>query len=305
MNLFFYLLGNLIPLYGLIALGFIGGRTLKLSQKTLADFTIFMAVPIVTFGFIAQLDFTPDLIALPVLLFLVQTIIAFIFMAIGTFIYADARANLLAMCCAMGNIGYFGLPLVILLFDTQIVAIYMFMLIGGLIFESTIAYYTFSRGAFDKRQSLIKLAKYPSLYAVMLGLIFNQLNIALPEQFLTYWTYFKGAYVITGMMIIGVALSKISNLVIAPQFITLSFIGKFLVWPLVTYAFIFFDQSITRFFEPQIYKLLLITAIVPPAANITAFAAQMNLKPEKAATTVLLGTVFALIYIPFVLWVFG
>ena len=51
--------------------------------------------------------------------------------------------------------------------------------------------------------------------------------------------------------------------------------------------------------------MLLIMSIVPPAANIAAFAATLDLNPEKAATTVLLGTIFALFYIPAVLVLSG
>jgi len=51
--------------------------------------------------------------------------------------------------------------------------------------------------------------------------------------------------------------------------------------------------------------LMLILSIVPPAANIAAFAAQLNVQPEKAATTVLLCTIFALFYIPFIVMISG
>ena len=56
-------------------------------------------------------------------------------------------------------------------------------------------------------------------------------------------------------------------------------------------------------FEPEVHRLLYLLACVPFAANIAAYSAQMDLKPEKAATTILLGTIFALFYIPLVMGV--
>lgn len=45
--------------------------------------------------------------------------------------------------------------------------------------------------------------------------------------------------------------------------------------------------------------------IVPSAANVVAFSAQLNDQPEKAATPVLAGTIFTLFYIPVVVWSIG
>jgi predicted permease len=58
-------------------------------------------------------------------------------------------------------------------------------------------------------------------------------------------------------------------------------------------------------FTIDIYHLIVLITIVPSAANVVAFSAQLNVQPEKAATTVLSGTIFALIYIPAVVWLIG
>ena len=106
-------------------------------------------------------------------------------------------------------------------------------------------------------------------------------------------------------MIVGAALSKIQAFTFCPRFVSLSFLGKFIVFPLVTFLFVWVDQTYVHFYARDIHHLLMILAIVPPAANIAAFAAQLNLQPERAATTILLGTLFALVYIPAVIWLLG
>lgn len=305
MDIFMHLLGNLFPLYILIGLGFIAGRWFGVERDTMANFAIYICVPVVTFGFVAMLDFQPSYIILPFIAFFIQALIAFVFLMVGKRVFGDNRANLLALCSAMGNTGYFGLPLVMLLFNAQWVAVYMFIMLGYIVFEATMGYYLAARGNFSVRESLIKLARFPVIYALAAGLLVNFLKIDLSAQFITYWEYFKGAYVIAGMMIIGAALARVPRLMIAPRFLTLSFAGKFLVWPLFVWGLTMFDQHVTRLFEPEIYALLMLMALVPPAANITAFAAQMNLQPEKAATTVLAGTIFALFYIPAMLVFIG
>jgi malate permease and related proteins len=304
-DLFFLLLTNLLPLYLIIGAGFFAGRYLGVDRQTLANIALFILVPVVIFGFVAELDFKAEYILLPVAAYIISMIVAFGFLWLGRKIYNDNRANLLAICTSMGNTGYFGLPVALLLFDARYLGIYMFMLVGITTFEATIGYYLAARGRFNVRDSLIKLAKFPSIYAVFVGLAWNSSGWELPDLFHTYWAYFKGAYVIVGMMIIGAALSPIRKFQVVPGFTVLAFLGKFLAWPAVTFIFIEIDRLFFNLYEPEIYRLMYLLAIVPPAANIAAFAAQMDLRPEKAATTILLGTVFALFYIPLVMGLIG
>jgi predicted permease len=305
MDVFFTLLGVLFPLYIIIALGFIAGRFFEVERNTLANLAIFIFVPVVVFGFVSNLEFQPQYIALPFIIYIVHAIVGLSMLAIGKRIYHGPEANILAMAASMGNTGYFGLPLVLALFDQQHVAIYIFAMMGGSIYEATIGYYIAARGRFDVRTSLVKLAKFPALYAIALAFIYKGAGGQLSEQFLTYWGYFKGGYVLIGMMIIGAALSKVSKLVIGPRFLSLALLGKFMFWPALVCGWIILDRTVLHMFAPEIYSLMLVMSIVPPAANIAAYAAQLDLVPEKAATTILLGTVFALFYIPLILMLSG
>jgi malate permease and related proteins len=304
MDIFFLLLGNLIPLYLLIGLGFIGGRKLGISRDTLANMAIFLIVPVVAFGFIVELHFDPTYILLPFIVFGILTLIALIALHVGRLVYGDGRANLLSMCAAMANTGYFGLPVILLLFEEKWVGVYMFMLLGGLIFESTVGYYIAARGKFTVRDSFVKLSKFPTLYAIILALLLNYLGVKMPDLFFTYRDYFKGAYVIVGMMIIGTALAQVKEWKISARFIGLSFVGQFILWPLLAYLLVWADRDLFHFWAPEVHGMLMVMSLTPPAANITAFAAQLDLRPEKAATTVLIGTIFALFYIPLMLALF-
>ena len=301
MDIFLHLFQNLVPLYGLIALGWLAGRFCNVDRESLANLAIYIVVPFVSFYYIASLEFKASYILLPFVVFALCTAVTLGFYQIGRMIYSDKQANLLAMCAAAPNAGYFGLPLAILLLPPEWVGVYVFSLTGSLICESTIIYYIANRGNFSPWQSILRVLKFPVVHAIILGLIFTTLGWSLPEVLDPYWEYFKGSYVVLGMMIIGCSLSNLSKFVVGIKFTSLTFLGKFAAWPLLTLLFIYCDQSYLGWFEAEIYKLLMVLAIVPPAANMAAFAAQLNLEPEKAATTILLSTIFALFYIPLVL----
>lgn len=306
MTAFLSLFINLLPLYALIAVGYFAGRVLKADRQTMASLAIYVFLPVTVFGFVSNMEFKPSYILLPIFFCTISTITALSFYALGKRIYkGDSRANLMALCSAMGNTGYFGLPLVLLFFDADKVAIYIFMLLGLSVFEATIGYYIIARGNFSVKDSLMKLAKFPSIYAMAAALIVNAMDIELPEMFWTYWTHIKGCYVVIGMMIIGVVLGSMKTLAFDLKLTALVFIGKFLIIPLLGGAFIWLDSALLHMFTRDIHHLIVLITVVPPAANVVAFSAQLNVQPEKAATTVLAGTVFALFYIPVVVWLIG
>lgn len=305
MEVFFTLFFNLLPLYGLIALGFIGGRYCGVDRNSLANFAIFILMPAVAIGYVAQLELQPSYLLLPLFYFALSVVVGSLFLKIGRLIYGDSRANLMALCSSMGNTGYFGLPLVLMLFDEKLIAIYIFTMMGGGIYESTMGYYIAARGQFDVRQSLIKVAKFPLLYGILFGFILNFSGVELPEQALLYWGYFKGSYIIVGMMIIGIALASVSGFKIGWRFMGAALGGKIVIMPLIVFGTIFLDKNIFNLFSNDIHNALFIMSIVPPAANVAAYASQMDIHPEKAATTVLLSTIFALFYIPAVVILMG
>lgn len=305
MDIFFTLFFSLLPLYGLIALGFIAGRWCGIDRHSLANFAIYILMPAVAFGYIGQLELRPSYLLLPTIYYGVCVIAGFTFMHIGKTIYGDSRANIIALCASMGNTGYMGLPLALMLFDEKIVALYIFTMMGGNMYEATFGYYFAARGHFDIKQSLIKVAKFPTLYALIAGLAYNMLGGSFNEMAMDYLDYFKGAYIIVGMMIIGIAMAGIERLEIAWRFMALGLSGKLIALPALVLGAIMIDKLALGLFSDDIHNALLIMAIVPPAANIAAFASQMNVHPEKAATTILLSTIFALFYIPLIVMVMG
>lgn len=305
MEIFVHLFQNLIPLYGLIALGWIAGRYFEVDKHSLGAMGIFILAPIVSFGYVAKLEFQLNLIALPIIVFILFSVVLLMFYNIGRKVYADKSANLLGMCAGMGNTGYFGLPLALLLLEPQWIGVYILANLGGLICECTIMYYIANRSQFTVKDSLKKLLTFPTIYAIAAGLLVNYLGVTLSDQMNTYLDYFKGAYIIIGMMIIGAALSAVQKIVIGPKFLSLSILGKFIVWPALALAIIWADMTLFHIFEKEVHQILFLISIVPHGANTAAYAAKLNIEPEKAATTILIGTILALISIPLMISVTG
>lgn len=299
------LLGQLIPLLLLIGLGYLAGRWLGVESRSLAMIAIYFLSPLVNFGGVAQLDFRSAYLLLPPVLFGIAAGMALLVYWLAGRLYADNTRNLVAMAASTGNTGYFGTPLVLALLGPQAAGIYFLMNFAVALSETTVGYYVGARGHHGMRDSLKKVLSLPANYAVLLGLAWNALSLPLPTNFLPWWERFTGAWVIVGMMLIGVALSQAGGWRANARLTGLLFAVKFLLWPACTWGFALLDRAVLGLFDPLVHTLLLIIGVVPLAGNTVTFATQLKLRSGEAAAVVLESTVFAVVYIPLVFWLAG
>lgn len=292
------LLTAFIPLGFLIVLGFAIGKILRLDLKTMALLAIYAITPIVAFGSTAQLDFKPSMLLLPLASFCMASVVAFLMLFIGKILKNDSYRYTLPMACGSGNTGYFGFPVALALFGAQGAGVYFLANLGVIIFESTIAYYYMARGNLSPREAVGKVIRLPVLYALTAGLLFASFDMTLPDFALKLWELSKGAYIFVGMMIAGVGLAASSKFTIAPGFLSLGMLGKFLLWPLCAIIFRTVDGGL---FDTQTHNLLLVMSMVPVAANLPGFAVVNNGPVSDCAMLVLISTVLAIIGLPFLL----
>ena len=83
MNIFFELIVNLMPLYGLIAAGYFIGRFAHIDRETLINIVLYLCLPIVVFGFILNLDLKPAYALLPVIIFVIQSTIGLVTLSVS------------------------------------------------------------------------------------------------------------------------------------------------------------------------------------------------------------------------------
>lgn len=298
MDLTLTLITNIIPLYILIALGFIGGKWLDVNLPSMATVAIYILAPFVNFGAMTKLDFNWSYILLPVLLFSFSG-------AVGMAMYLTAHkrwknnsTNLIGMGSVSGNTGYFGLPLILVLFGPEWAGLYLFMSMSVLLNEIGLGYYFGARGNADVKSAIRRVLKLPVIYAIVLGLIANFAGFTMPDVMTRYWNYASGAWVIIGMMLIGVALGKLEKFEFDWRLLRWLFTAKFLIWPLGGIAFVVYDLHLLHAFDPIVHQMVLIFTAVPLAGNLVAYASTLNLHPERAATAVLASTLLGIATVP-------
>ncbi|MBD3840916.1 MAG: transporter [Campylobacterales bacterium] len=308
MSLFFVLLLKIFPLYLNIIFGFLGTKFLKIQRESIANLLIYILGPIVVFSATLSVKIELALVFLPVFFYLFGSILAFVLLYLFEKKWNDPTGNILAFSGATGNTGYFGIPLAIIFFPPQLADIYIFTVLASLLFESTTGFYVTAKGNFTVKQSLIKISKLPLIYAFIAGLTLNILGFQIPQTLLAYTAQFKASYGILGMMLIGMGLvgmkiQKGHDLDF--QFIGILFFLKFIFWPLVAITLIYLDKTFFHLLYTQLYHVIFLFSIVPLAGNSVTLAVLLNAKPQKTSFTVILSTIVSIIYIPFLIMIYG
>ena len=306
MEIFFTLLFKMIPLYALIVLWFLSVKILNVEKESIAKLLIYIIAPIVIFLWTYSADITSATFSLPLLFFVLCSIISLLFLGIWTMVYGkeDTLKNILAFTAGTWNTGYFGLPVIYVLFWEEMFSLAVLSILWFVFYENTLWFFLIAKGSFSLKQSIYKVLKLPTIYAFILGIILNIFQIQVPESMLSILGNFKWAYVVFWMMIIWMWLWNIQKLSCDFLFTWLSLFAKFCVFPLFVFVIISLDRNIFIFFNEDIYSVMTVMAIVPLAANTVALAVEFKTHPEKITITVLISTIVALFYIPFVVSLF-
>jgi malate permease and related proteins len=265
---------------------------------------IYIIAPLVIFHGTVTTTLNLSVLSLPVLFFSLGSVLAVLFLWIGSFIWNDPTKNILAFSAGTGNTGYFGLPVALMLFSDDVLGIMVLSILGFVLFENSVGFYLTARGRHTAGESLMKVLRLPTIYAFALGVIVNLSGMDLGETYASIAASFRGAYTILGMMIIGVGIAGMKGFKPDLAFLGLGFLAKFIVWPLAIFAVIALDRLYLHLYSDDVYKVMILLASVPFAANTVAVASELKAQPEKAAFAVLVSTIFALLYIPVMVVVF-
>lgn len=298
MNVFLTILQGIAPLYLIIALGFVAGKYARVDRASVATLIFYFISPVVFFASVAKVQVDVGVIALPIIMFGISTALCLGALWAAKKFWRDDTPNILALSSGTANTGYFGLPVALMLFDEHALGMYFAAMLGMAVYESSVGYYVTARGRHTPREALRKVARLPVLYAFLAGLAASLLGLHLPQPLEQLATHFRGAYVVLGMMIVGLGLSTVKRLSLDVKFTGFAFAVKYAVWPVVVLALVALDNALLHFLGTEEHRIMLLLAVVPMAANSVVFATLLDAHPEKVATAVLLSTLLGLIYVP-------
>lgn len=285
-------------------MGYFAGRVLKVEIVSITKLLFYIVNPVVFFHNISTAKITNELLFIPCIFYFIACAICLAFYFIGSRIWSDDTKNVLALASGTGNLGYMMLPIIYIFFGEEMLPIFFLSVIGIALYENTLGFYMSAAGTHTIKQSVMKLLKLPSLYALLLALSVNATNVTIPETIRVFSKNVSVMYSILGMMTIGLSISNIKSFRIDFKIFSLCIAARFAVWPIAIFFLVLLDRYIFNTYSIKIHKLWMVTAFVPMGVNALIVATILDNKPEKIATALLITTISALLYIPVVLQIF-
>jgi predicted permease len=293
----------------LVAIGYVAATRKGARKETLAALAIYFIGPIVFFFGAWQAPLSSSSVALPLLSFLIASVLCLA-------AYRGLRPwmprpglNLLAFASGNVNSGYFGIPAAVALLGEEAFPRAALLSLGFVLYENTVGYFVTARGHHTVGESLRRVARLPSVYAFVAGAALNVAGIAPGQGALDFLTPFRGAYSVFGMILVGMGLADAlsANRARAAgsasalrdfRFLGFGLAARFLAWPLALNLAIALDTAFFGFFGPAERQSLRLVGFLPVAANVVAIATDLKTEPEKAAFLVLASTIVSLLLLP-------
>ena len=235
--------------------------------------------------------------------FIIVTIIQMIFMFALYFIFRkkfdNGKYRVLTVGSALGNLGYFGLPLVQAVFQSPEVSAY------ASIYVVSMNLILFIVGVFllTRRKDLITVKSAllnPATLGLIVGLFFylTGFNKSIPQDNIVFsFIAMMGKMTLPlSMIILGIRLAsmKLKDIFLCPHAYLVA-VGKLIVYPLFAYLCVVFLPL-----SQMIKAVVLVLSATPCAASVMTMAELYENEEEMSANSVMMTTLLSFITIPII-----
>lgn len=279
-----------LPVILIFAVGYLLQRVKKVDIRPISTMAIYVMTPCLVFRTFYETEF--DNQYLYMVLFTV--LLMFIIIAICK-IYTHIRKidlsteNALILSTAFMNTGNYGTPIILFAygqagFDFAISA----MVLQSILMNFFGVYYAV-KGKAGIRIALRAVAKMPASYAAILAILFNGLNLSIPENLFGTIDLIAEAAIPMVMVILGMQLAMIKWGNFDWGNITFSVVLRMFISPLIAWGLVMLMP-----FDPLLSKVLIVSAAMPSAATIVIYAVQFQAQPKLVSSVTLITTIISI-----------
>lgn len=292
-----------LPVFGLVLLGYLVARTPLLTPegiKGITNFVFFVAIPVMLFRSVSSLKI-PDSVdpLLPVAYFAAAFVVygAAMALARGAFRLGGDQCALFAMGTTYSNMVLLGLPLVYLaLGDEGLIAILLIIAVHSLaLITLTTIMIELSRGKGDTwRRTVVTaagaLVRNPVILGLAAGLVWGATGLELPKSVERLADMLKAATPPAALFAVGASLAAFRLLGDPAQSAAIIAV-KLLVLP----AMVWVTTAHVFGLSPFNVAVATLAAAMPTGVNVFLLASAYDTYRERSATAVVVSTALAVI----------
>ncbi|WP_066304276.1 AEC family transporter [Bacillus sp. FJAT-29814] len=291
----------ILPAFLIFTAGYIGQKVLKLNVKSISTMALYLMTPFLTFETFYKNQLNIDYFYMFIFSVLLTGILIIISIIAGVIAKMDkVHVSALMLGGIFPNSGNYGAPVALFAFGHEAFNYaVIIMVIHGLLINTVgifIASYG-NKNASSIKTALMNVVKMPIIYGVILGLLFQFLNIRLPSTILDSISLVGDATIPTIMLVLGMQLSEMKVQNFGKRYVNIITFVKMILSPAIAAVLVLFmpvDQTIK-----QVFILL---GAMPVAANTIILALQFEIEPDLISYTTLITTLLSLITVPFTLF---
>ncbi len=272
--------------------------------KTLSGLLIYILGPAMIINAFMNTPFSVSTLLEIGIFFLTTLIIQSLFFALLILVfhkkYSDGKYRIMTMASVLGNVGFFGLPLITGIFPNEpIVACYSsihVMSMNLLVF--TVGKYLITN---DKKYISLRGAIFnPTTIAILISLPLFILQIKIPDFAGAPLSLLAKMVTPICMIILGMRLSTVPiRELLTCKLAYVACLMKLVIYPLFAYLCVCFLPFFSDVFKVTVFAL----ASTPAAAVIESLAELHECEQEISANMVLLTTILSTITIPIILMI--
>ncbi|WP_172370004.1 AEC family transporter [Sporosarcina jiandibaonis] len=300
MELFIILKDIILPIFVIMALGFVMQTKFDLNIQTLARLNIFFLVPGFIFVKLYSTKISFNLFGNILLFFILYVVILyvishFIGKAIGL---EKGEKTTFSNSTMFFNSGNYGVPVNDLVFksDPLAMSIQVIMLTLQNIFLFSYGIFSLQSIKVGKLKAALGYFRMPVLYAMLSGVLLNVYNVPIPSFIWVPANYIADAMIALALFTLGAQVAKIKfSTGLTTVYYSLAL--RLAVGPLIALAIIYIFKV-----DGIVAQALLIGSAMPTSVNSAVIAEEYNNHPDLAAQIVLFSTLFSAITVTLVIY---
>ncbi len=286
----------LLPLYGVILIGWAVGGRLPWAAKLFSTILVFGLIPLLVIDKVLAAE-TRQLMVIPPLMFAVAALMSVPAHRLAQRLGKDFDPKLLSASFSFFNVAFFGVPVSQALFGEVGASTVICAYIGSALYGDTIGYFLIARTKEGARKAATKALRVPIVYVVIGAIIAKLAGVTMPEAAKLVLSIAGTLVSVLGMAVIGLNLAETGRDDWRPKLMTRILAVRQASGLILLGTALALEAALVGILTPRDRVIVGLVALFPIASNVTLFATLLDTNRKAAAVLVALSSVVSLVLV--------
>lgn len=281
----------ILPVFLVFTAGFIGHKIFAFNIKSLSTAALYLMLPALVFRMFYETEISSTyLYILLYTVLLSVAIIILVYMLAKAKKYDSSVTSALILATAFMNNGNMGIPIILFAFGEEALGYAISITVFHLIMMSTLGIYYAAKGRSDVRQSMMAVLKMPIVHACILGLLWQSLDLPIPENIFKTIKLVGDAAIPVIMLVLGMQLAEIRPVAIEWGKTGMALVGRLVLSPVIAWGIVVLLPV-----SSLLGKVMIVEAAMPTAAITTMYALQYDSRPDLVSSVTLISSLLSIV----------